>query len=188
MEVLNSPEAEGSVGDIKKEGIKFGITLGVFSMLIMYGSYFLGFDTFVNTQFASAFIPYMIIILLVGGFQLRRRNGGYLSFKEAIKFCFLAYVVAAVINAVGTYILFDVMDKTLTDRTFHAGLDKTRRVMERLGSSQSDINKALGDAEKTKTTTGIKTIFLGFGQGLIIDFVKSLLITLVIRKEKPALK
>ncbi|ANE49375.1 DUF4199 domain-containing protein [Flavisolibacter tropicus] len=181
-----STEQETPLVDFKREGIKIGIINGLFAMILMYGSYFMGMDTFMNQQYISAFLPYMIIVLLIAGFQLRKKNGGYLSFKEAIKFTFVSYVIAAVIIALGTYILFNLIDKDLTEKTFKLGIEKSRALMERMGASDDEVEKTIGKLEKQKAETGVQNIILGTGMELIWAFVKSLLISLVIRKEKPA--
>jgi hypothetical protein len=185
MDVFSS-EKETTLVDTKREGIKVGIINGLIALALMYGSYFMGMNTFINQQYFNTFLPYMITVLLITGFQLRKRNGGYLSFKEAIKFTFLSYVIAAVIVAIGTYILFNLIDKDLTEKTFVLGMEKTRGFMERMGASDEEIEKTLGKMENQKAETGFKTILLGTGMGLIWDFVKSLLVSIIIRKEKPA--
>jgi len=168
-----------------REGIKIGILNGLFAMIIMYGSYFIGFNTFAKTQLIASFIPYMIIVLLVYGFQLRKKNGNFLSLKEGMQYTFLSYIIAAIVVGIGTYILFNLMDKNLTQKLFDYTIDKTRTSMEKMGMQESEIQKTIGDATKQKQETTVRTILLGTGTGLIWDFVKSLLITLAIRREKP---
>lgn len=185
MDVFSN-DTEAPLVDIKREGIKIGIINGLIALTLMYGSYFMGMDVFINQQYLNTFLPYMIIILLIAGFQLRKKNGGYLSFKQAIQFTFLSYVIAAIMIAIGTYILFNLVDKDLTEKSFVLGLEKTRGLMERMGASDEEIEKTLERMENEKTETGFKTILLGTGLGLIWDFVKSLLISIIIRKEKPA--
>jgi len=185
MDVFSN-DREAPLVDVKREGIKVGIINGLIALALMYGSYSMGMDVFINQQYLNTFLPYMIIVLLIAGFRLRKKNGGYLSFKEAMQFTFLSYVIAAILIAIGTYILYNLIDKDLTEKSFALGIEKTRGVMERLGASDDEIEKTLGRMENEKTETGFKTILLGTGLGLIWDFVKSLLITLIIRKEKPA--
>jgi len=177
---------EAPLVDIKREGIKVGIINGLIALTLMYGSYYMGMDVFINQQYLNTFLPYMIIVLLITGFQLRKKNGGYLSFKQAMQFTFMSYVIAAILIAIGTYILFNLIDKDLTEKSFVLGLEKTRALMERMGASDEEIERTLERMENEKTETGFKTILLGTGLGLIWDFVKSLLISLIIRKEKPA--
>jgi hypothetical protein len=171
--------------NIAKEGMKYGVICGLFAIVIMYGSWGMGLQTFVSVHFITTFIPFMIAILLIGGFQVRKKNGGYLSFAEGIKFAFLAYVITEIILGIGTYILYNLIDKDLTIKSFKVGLEKTRAMMQSVGATPEQINKAIADAEaKSPDKTGAGTIFMGIGLGLIWDFIKSLLITLVIKKEE----
>jgi hypothetical protein len=182
----NIPEEVNDVNFIR-EGLKIGLINGAFALLIMYTTYYMGLDTYVNVQMYANFVPYMIIILIVYGLQLRKRAGGFLAFKEAIQFTFFSYVIAAVVIAIGTYVLYNIIDKDLTQKSFQLGLEKTRSFMQRMGAPQEEIDKALENAKKGPGDTGLGTILMGTGMGLIWDFVKSLLISLIIKKEKPFL-
>lgn len=184
-EILHAePPVQPQINFIK-EGVKIGIINGLIALVIMYGSYYAGLQVFVDTQFISGFIPYMIIILVIYGFQLRKRNGGYLSFKDAIQYAFVSYIVATILIALGNFILYDLIDKTLTQRSFDLSIEKTRNMMQRMGAKQEDIDKQLEGMQATNT--GAKNFILGIGLDLVWSFVKSLLIAIAIRKEKPVL-
>jgi hypothetical protein len=185
MDIFTTQEGVTGI-NTTREGVKIGIFNGLFALTLLYGSYYIGLDVFINQQYITSFFPYMIIVLLIAGFQLRKKNGGYLSFKEAIRFSFLSYVVAAVIIAIGTYILYNFIDKDLTAKSFALSVEKTRGFMERMGASDKEIEDTIGKLDEETKETGFKTIVLGTGMGLIWDFVKSLLISIIIRKEKPA--
>jgi biotin transporter BioY len=171
--------------DIKKQGFRIGVLNGVLALAILYVSYWMGLQTFVNVKTIERFVPYMIIILVITGIQLRKRNGGHLSFRQGLQYAFLSYVVTAVIIAIGTYILYNVVDKDLGEQSFRLGLQKSKEMMQGLGLPDTEINKNLDRAEKAGSETGFKQIFLGMGLGLIWDFMKSLLVAVIIRKEKP---
>jgi len=162
-----------------REGVKIGLINGAIALLLMYGSYFAGLDTFVTFQYVTRYIPYMMVILIIYGFQLRKRNGGYLAFREGLQYSFASYVVVALLMAIGTYILFNLVDKELTQKTFDAAIG----TMKRMGMTEEEIEKVAGKKEELKT--GIATIFLGTGMGLIWDFVVSLIVAVIIRREKP---
>ncbi|MFL5773788.1 MAG: DUF4199 family protein [Flavisolibacter sp.] len=168
-----------------KEGVKVGLINSAIALLLLYVSYFMGLNAFVSTQFATGFIPYMIVILIVYGIQMRRRNGNYLGFKDALQFSFMSYVVVAVIMAIGTYILYNLVDKDLTQKSFDLSFERTRAFFERLKVDPKEIDKQMDKMEKQETT--VRNIILGVGLGLIWDFVKSLLVTLIIRREKPVI-
>jgi hypothetical protein len=182
MDVLNQETHQPL--NFVKEGAKIGVVNGAIALLLMYGSYYAGLDSFVTVQFVSVFIPYMIVILIFYGFKLRKENGGYLTFKDGLQFTFMSYVVATVIIALGTFVLFDLIDKNLTQKVFDISVEKTRRVMQGMGLKQDEIDKEIermGSSQKT----GAGNFILGIGSDLIWGFVKSLLVTLIIRREKP---
>jgi hypothetical protein len=181
MEVFNR-EGQQPINFIK-EGVKIGVINGAIALLLMYGSYFAGLDAFVTVQFIARFIPYMMIVLIIYGFQLRKRNGGYLAFKEALQYSFMSYVIVAVLVGIGTYILFDLIDKDLTQKSFELSLEKMKNTFTSMGMKEEDIEKAIGNKGVQKTD--FYTIFLGTGMGLIWDFIVSLIVTLIIRREKP---
>ncbi len=56
--------------------------------------------------------------------------------------------------------------------------------MEKFGAAEEDIEKTMASSAESMKQTGLKEILMGTGLGLIWDFVKSLLLTLVIRKEE----
>ncbi|MDB5197416.1 MAG: hypothetical protein JWP88_1787 [Flaviaesturariibacter sp.] len=179
--------AEQAPVDFKKEGLKYGLLNGILGLCLMYGTYYIGFDAFTKMQFIGRFIPYMMLILILAGLQIRKRNGGYLPFKDAIKFTFLSYVISSLLIAIGTYVLFAVIDKGLTERLFQAGIEKTRLMMETMNAPKEEMDKLAKQAASGPTDTSLKTIFLGLGQDLILNFVLSMLVSIIIRKEKPVL-
>lgn len=170
--------------NVVNEGVKYGVICGLIAVVIMYGSWAAGLNTFVACQFWFNFIPYMIAIIIVGGLQLRKNNGGLLPYAQALKFSFLAYVIVAVITAIATYVLYNLIDKELTAKSMQVAMEKTRAMMEKFGASEEDIAKAMKRTEEGSQDTGIGKILLGTGLFLIWDFVKSLLISLIIRKEE----
>ena len=181
MEDFNSEQSAYPAINFVREGVKIGLINGAISLLLMYGSYFAGLDAFVTVQFISKLIPYMMIILIIYGFQLRKRNGGYLAFKDGLQYSFMSYVIVALMMAIGTYILFNLIDKELTKKVYDAMMVK----MTNMGMKADELEKMMGKREDQQT--GLKTIFLGMGFGLIWDFVISLIVTLIIRREKPVL-
>lgn len=183
MEVLSTEQPNLPQINFIKEGVKIGLINGAITLLLMYGGYYAGLDSFVTVQFISRFIPYMMIILIVYGFQLRKRNGGYLVFKDALKYSFMSYVIVAVLMAIGTYILFNLIDKDLTQKAFDLSLEKMKSTFVGMGMKEEEIEKAMGGKQPQKTDFG--TIFLGTGFGLIWDFVVSLIVAIIIRREKP---
>ena len=171
--------------NIVNEGLKWGSICGLIAVLLMYASWAMGLSIFVSVQFITLFIPYMIAIIIFAGLSLKKQNGGILPYAQALKFSFLSYVIVGLIVAIATYILYNLLDTDLTQKSTQLGIEKSRAFMEKLGSSEEQIDKALKSTEEEGAKgTGISKIFLGTGLGYIWDFCKCLLISLVIRKEE----
>ncbi len=171
--------------NVAKEGVKYGIIGGLIILLVTYGSWGLcTVPTFLSVSTIFNFIPYMIVILIVAGLGLRKKNDNVLTFKDALKFAFLTYVIIALTEAVGTYILYNVLDHDLTAKAFEVGKEKMVKMLQKFGTSDEKIEEAVKKMDKDGANTDLKKIVLGTGYTLIWYFCKSLLIALVIRREQ----
>lgn len=186
-ETLDSGTTDNS-SRIKAYALRIGLIIGLIELAMLFGSYYYSMDLFLFViQVVTRWIPYALLTLLITGLTLRKNLGGFLSLKEGLQFAFLAYVISAVMLALGTYILYNYIDKDLTAKSIEIGIERTRAVMTANGDPQSDINSEIEKIRSTKESTGLKNIILGLGLDLIFNFVKSMLIALGIRRERPVL-
>lgn len=171
--------------NVINEGIKYGIIGGLIFLLINFGAWGLGNTaTFVSAISISSFVPYMIVILIIVGLSLRKQNDNLLTFQNALKFAFVAYIVVAVTEAIGNYVLFNFVDHDLTAKVFEISKDKALKMMQKFGASDQQIDEAMKKMDADSKQTTFKTVFLGLGLALVRNFCKALLIALVIRKEE----
>lgn len=187
MELSNALQHESNTVNFIREGIKIGLINGLLALIIMFGGYYAGVETFMEVTRIARFTPYMMAIVIIYGFSLRKKNGGFISFKEGLQFAFVSYVIADLMIAGGTYVLYNIIDPALTLDSYNYGIGEIEKDIASMeGEQKKDMEKTLADMKKYKPTTGLRTIVQGFGIELIIDFIKSIIITLIIRKEKPA--
>ncbi len=169
---------------IINEGLKYGVVGGLIFLLINFGAWGLGTTaTYVSAVSISSFIPYMIIILIIVGLRLRKGNSNLLSFQEALKFAFVAYITVAFIEAVGNYVLYNFIDHNLTAKVFEISKTKALKMLQTFGASDQQIDDTMKKLDADSEQTTMKNVVLGFGLALVWNFCKSLLIALVIRKE-----
>jgi len=171
--------------NVINEGIKYGIIGGLIFLLINFGAWGLGSTaTIVSAISISSFVPYMIVILIIVGLSLRKQNDNLLTFQNALKFAFVAYIVVALTEAIGNYVLFNFVDHDLTAKVFEISKDKALKMMQKFGASDQQIDEAMKKMDADSKQTTFKTVFLGLGLALVWNFCKALLIALVIRKEE----
>ena len=164
--------------------IKFGVISGLIYLLLSIVLWTLGIGTYASFLTWYTWLPVIFIIILVGGFQRRKETGGFLTFKDALKYAFLAYVIYELFYAGTTILLYNILDKNLGKNVMEHTLESVRKMMERFGASEEQIDKAMERAKEQSAEQGFKQIITGLGIGLILDFIKSLIISLIIRKEK----
>ncbi len=170
--------------NFNQSAITYGVITGLIFLALNFGGWAMAStDTYVSIIGICTFIPYVIITLIVAGIKLRKQNGNLMTFAEALKFTFLAYVIYALIEAIGNYVLYALVDPDLTAKVMEISLQKTQKMMEAFGASEQQIEEAMSKAQNEPPHTSFKQVFLGLGIGLIWNFVKSLLISLIIRRE-----
>ena len=106
-----------------------------------------------------------------------------MSYSEALKFAFLGYVIVEIFFAIGSYVLFNFLDTNLSQKTLEIAMEQTQRILENMGASADDIEKGLERTKESGKDMSFKSVFLGAGLYLIWDFILSLLIALIIRRE-----
>jgi hypothetical protein len=170
----------------KSLAVKYGVAAGLLFATLCFGCWANGLETYATFLTWYTWIPVVFVLILVGAFQRRKQLGGFMTFKEAIAFCFLAYVIYEIFYAVSTFILYRLVDPTLQERLTAVIIEKTRKFMEGLGAKDSQIEDALKNAEEnSKAPYSIRQILLGFGYTLIYDFVKSIILAALTQKRKP---
>ena len=170
--------------NLVQSAITYGIITGLIFLVINFGAWAtMSTDSFVSVIGILTFIPFVIVTLIIAGINLRKSNGNTLTFQEALKFTFLAYVIFAVLEAIGNYVLYAMVDPDLTAKVMEITMQKTMKMMESFGASEQQVEEALDKAKSEPKHTSFKQVFLGLGIGLIWNFCKALLISLIIRRE-----
>ena len=168
-----------------KQGVTYGIVGGLIFLALSFGLWAVGsVENYVAVTGVTTFIPYLFIILLVVGFKLRKDNGGLYSFKEALQFTFVAYVVFALIEAVGTYVLYALVDPEMTAKVIEIAIAKTMQMMEKFGASEAQIEETIKKMQAEPKVTSFKQVFLGLGLAIVFGFIKALVLSIIVKKNE----
>jgi hypothetical protein len=168
-----------------KQGVTYGIIGGLIFLVLSFGLWALGsVENYVAVTGVTTFIPYLFVILLVVGFKLRKDNGGLYSFKEALQFTFVAYIVYALIEAIGTYVLYAIVDPDMTAKVIEITIAKTLQMMEKFGASEAQIEETIKKIQAEPKTTSFKQVFLGLGLAIVFGFIKALVLSIIVKKNE----
>jgi hypothetical protein len=169
-----------------RQSVVAGVIGGLIFAGFSFGTYYSGIQSFAGFSIIYTWIPVIFVLILILGFNVRKKLGGYMSFKEVLQYALVAYLVYEIISAIVTYVLFVAIDPALTQKLLDAVMQKTVGWMRRFGTPEAKIDEALANAKLQKVDTGVGTIVKGIAWSLIWDFVKSLIIAWIVKKDRPA--
>ena len=137
--------------NIKKNGFKNGLILGVVIAILNILSFYLITATSISAMLfilapivCRAVIPMIVLLLLC--FRVRKNVGGLWTFKQATTGIFIMLITAYVINLAGKDLLFDkVIEPNSVEKTKTAAIAVKASNMKERGFTQDKINAAIAD-------------------------------------------
>jgi len=169
---------------LNKGALLYGIIAGLIYCILSTACWSAGIDTYASFLIWYTWLPVIFILTLIACFNYRKQNGGYITLKEALKFAFIIYITYEIIYAIYFFILYQFIDPTLNDKVLKATIEKTKSFMEKMGSSDDQINDAIKRIQEGKSTSVAQQVFLGFGFAIIYDFIKALIVALIVKRDK----
>lgn len=163
--------------------IQYGLMSAVVAVLFYIILYMGGVKFFMSP---AAYFAYVIPIVfaVLACLAQKKENGGYLNFSEALKTSFGVFVITALFTSITSYVLMNYIDKSFAEAMQQATLEMTEKMMKRFGAPQDTIDKAVSDAANKNPFT-LGKMFLGFAISCVLWFLFSLLISVIVRKNKP---
>lgn len=166
---------------VKKNGINFGIILGVVSVLITATIYATDITNFVNWMLGIGIFLVALVILIIAVAKAKKAQNGFISFKEAFTTYFIAAALALAIGTIFNYLLFNLIDpsakETLTEETINMSVEW----MQKAGSSSEDIKKVVDEA-RAADSFGIVGLIKSYFFGLIFHIIIGLIVAAAMKK------
>jgi hypothetical protein len=180
--------------EIRKKGAMSGIPLGVILMVLNIFSFY--FITSIATSFwMISFGPIIFSVLLplvVAGVycsDLRKKIGGYWTFKQATTAIFMMMFVSYAITYLGANILFGkIIEPHMVEKTQTAVIGATTQMMEKQGVDQEKIDEQTEKMQKQfalQTDTSPVKVLTGIAVSLIFIFVLALIFAAIFKKDPP---
>lgn len=165
-------------------GLTYGLITGLIICLIALIQYLGGLKTYMSPLGYLVYVVLIVMAVLAGQKQ-KKVNGGYLEFGEALKVTFSVFASALLLQTLFTYVLFNFIDPSFKEALAQEIMNKTEEFMRRFGASDSTIDEAL-EKEQGKDPFALSRMILGYGITCIVCFIICLIISAIIKKNKPA--
>ncbi len=163
--------------------LTYGLIGGIITIVYMLLLYIGGLEIYTGIlAFGAYLIP--IVTAVMGGIKEKKLQGGYLSFKGALKTVFLIFLIISLLTTIFNHLLLNVIDVPFRQALMQDAAVKMEKMMTKLGAPQDTIDKALNDLDNPENYSFGK-IMLGFFWGAIVWFIISLIIAAIIKKKRP---
>jgi hypothetical protein len=171
--------------EVKKTNIllQYGM-MGALGSALLYVILYLGGTSFFSSLMViplSLAIP--IIIAIFACIKAKRENGGFLSFKGALKICFGIFVLSALATTILSFFIY-YFDPAFKESMMQLTIEKTQQMMAKFNAPQDTIDKAIKQISETDIGS-VGTMVKNFAQGCIFWFVIALIVAAIMKKNKP---
>ena len=126
---------------------------------------------------------FRLSLLILACIKSRKENGGFLTFKEALKICFGIFVFSAFASSILSYFIY-LFDPGFKESMMQLTIEKTQQMMSSFGAPQESIDKTIKDLMATDIGS-IGTIVKSFAQACIFWFVIALIVAAIMKKKRP---
>lgn len=165
-----------------------GLILGIITFIINILVYYVSPSLMASTAFGMGVIVVSIILYIVFILDMRRKIGGYWSFRDALRGIFLMALVAGITDALLKFIFYKYIEPGAYDKVIGFVVDNLTRTYERIGMDQDKIDEVLEKVKegmKAQFNPSIGDFLKSLGMMIIVEFVMSLIFAAIFKKDKP---
>ncbi|MEO0045208.1 MAG: hypothetical protein RL705_399 [Bacteroidota bacterium] len=166
---------------IKKNGVNFGIILGLFSVIFITTIYVIDLKLFTSwwLGLVSFAISITIGVVLV---SKTKKQMGTMTFKEGFTVYFLAALIGSFISTIFNYVLFNFIDTEAKETIKEITMKYTADMMESFGTPASAVNEAMQKMAETDNYS-IGNLLFGLAVVLIFQAIFGLILAAIFKSK-----
>ncbi len=172
----------------KGAAVKNGIIWAIIGIVIFLLTYYALPSMMVTVSYAIISFLISIGLAIFFTLDLRKKVGGYWSFREALGPIFLMFVVQVVITTCFSTAFAKWIEPGYGDFIREATLNSTTELFQNMSTDQEMIDKQIADTEE-RLEKSLNPTLLEFLQGLaiaiIIYFVGALIFAAIFKRSRP---
>lgn len=136
---------------IKKNGVKFGLILGVFSILATTLMYVIDLKLFVNIWIGLVLFFVSLTIGIVSVARSKKEIGGFITFKEAFTAFFITMAIGLALNILFSILLFNVIDPGAAITIRENIIEYTVNMLQKAGTPTAKIKEQIETMRSTNS-------------------------------------
>ena len=165
-------------------GIKWGLIAGVAGVLANIAVWTSSREMFFSFVMGLITAGIFTVFSVLAGLEKKRAQKGIISFKEALQPVFLTFVIAGLLLAIYTYVVYNFIDPTVPAQAKQYAISTTDRMLHALGMPEDDIEKEIDDIRQHDFSMTPGGTLLTYFSLLIRYFVLAAIVSVIIRKKR----
>ena len=169
-----------------EEVLKGGLIVSGVSILLTMIIYIIDVELLVSGWFGFISLILSIGILIYVGRSFRDAIGGYMTYKNSLKFTYLVLLVSYVVGSLFNILLYNVIDPSLTEVVTELTIQNTIPMLESFGTPQEAIDAAVIEIEKgVEQQSSPMGILKATPWALLFTFIFALIVSFFVKKNEP---
>ena len=169
---------------IKKNGITYGIIIGLFTILYTTAIYSIDLALFTNAWIGVITMIIYITIGVVLVSKTKKQLNNNITFKEAFTVYFLAAVVGSTISTLFNILLFNFIDPEAKEKIKELSIKYAVEVLEKFGSPDSAVNETIKKMGETDAYSA-RNLLMGLAFSFVFSAIFGLILAAIF-KSKPS--
>jgi hypothetical protein len=167
---------------IRKNGVTYGLILGILSIVITALFYAVNVKFFVNWWIGILLLVVNIVLYVLAISNSRKKLGGYITFKEAFTVFFIAAVIAMTLATVFNLVLFNFIDPGAKDTLKELTIKTSVEMMQKFNAPAQAINEAVAKMQDQDNYSPA-SLAKGWAIGLVVNCVLGLILAAIMKKK-----
>ena len=168
---------------IKKNGIKFGIIGGLFSIIFTSSMYFIDLKLFTNIWLGFIKITVFLVIAIILLNKTKKELNNIFSFKEAFTTYFICFLICILLATLFEILLFNVIDPSLKETIKELSIESAVDMMKKFGTQTSKIKEAVEEMSKTSQFDSLQ-ILKGSAFSIVISSIFGLILAAIFKSRQ----
>jgi predicted membrane protein len=148
---------------VKKNGVNFGLIVGIIAILATAIMYSVDIKLFANMWVGIIILFLNIILGIVAVVKTKKALTGIISFKEAFTVFFIVMAIGAAMSTIFMFVLFNLIDPEAKSTITEVIIENTVGWMQNMGAKTADIKKTVEDMRSSDNFGAVSQIKSYFG-------------------------
>jgi hypothetical protein len=174
--------------NLNKNAINNGVIIAIISIAIQVIMYYAMPSLFGSYVTGIGISCVLLVIYVLLTLDMKKKIGGFWTFKEALKGIFLMSFIANVGSSIFNFIFYKFIEPNAYDKIVGFVTEGLTSTYEKMGLSQDKMDEALSQVEKTLKSQfqpSILDFIKALGIAILIGFIMSLIFAAIFKKNPP---